>query len=303
MKKILTRLVIFCIPLAILFATIEVLVRQIPNPYSTKMTRLKQDSGSINTIILGSSHAYFGIDADSLPGKCLNLANVSQSLDYDEWVLEKYLTALPSLKNVIISVSYFSINSTLEDSVESWKRAYYVIYWRYPGYYPLKYNLEITMDPRLAVSRIIAYNITNTWRQDWSASGTGTGYSITNRSACWKDTGPTASSRHTYPYNEHIAKKNIERLVHIVQLCKTHGVKPILLMTPTYETYFKNLELQQLRAAAENYAAIARDYQVEFLDLLTDKRFTESDFFDADHLCTEGAKKLSYIQFNMATHL
>lgn len=292
------KIILFCLPLLALLATLEILVRQIPNPYKTKINGLKAEAGEVTTLVLGSSHAYFGIDPAVLPGKSLNLANVSQTLDFDEWILQKNLPALPRLRNVIIPVSYFSLNSTLKDSIEAWKRTYYIVYWNYPGIFPLDYHFEVAINPRLALSRIFNYYISRRMVQDWTEAGNGTAYTLASRAPAWKETGPDAAARHTYPPNPETVARNTASLRHLIVMCQARGIRPILVMTPTYATYYEHLDQAQLRAVEDLCRQLAQEFQISFLNHLTDPSFGENDFYDADHLCRGGARKLTAVLAN-----
>ena len=90
MKRFLKYVLMFS---AIVIATLvvgEITVRHIPNPYSTKDHYIREHGKDIETLILGSSHTFFGIVADSVGCETMNLANISQNYEYDWRVLKRY---------------------------------------------------------------------------------------------------------------------------------------------------------------------------------------------------------------------
>ena len=294
MKKLIWKTALFCCLLLLLLVPVELLVRNIPNPYSQKLSYLERNAGEIQTLVLGSSHAFFGIDTDSMPRYTLNLANVSQSLDFDEWLLGKYIDALPELKNVVVEVSYFSLAGKLSLTVEEWRRKNYRIYFNQADVFPLRYDFEVAYNFRSCLNRIVSYYILGRKPETCSPSGFGTDYVIGNRPLAWKDSGPVAAKRHTFR-NAGTEQENAAHLRQILVLCKQHSIRPILLMPPAWETYAGSLNPAQLASVVGTCEALKQEFAVPFLNLLEDKRFTEGDFFDADHLCADGARKLASI--------
>ena len=82
----------------------------------------------------------------------------------------------------------------------------------------------------------------------------------------------------------------------MICICKQKNASVILLTTPTYQTYRDNLNNKQLALTFEYCEGFADRYDnVYYLNLLSDDRFGEEDFFDADHLNEFGAAKLTGI--------
>ena len=70
----------------------------------------------------------------------------------------------------------------------------------------------------------------------------------------------------------------------------------IVLTTPSYHTYWENLDQEQLDLFVEYCEYLEKQYDnVYYLNMLADERFQPDDFFDADHLNEYGAEKLSRI--------
>ena len=98
----------------------EALLRNIPNDYQKKRAYLETNAHEIETLILGNSHSLAGLDPSYFDTKTFNAAHVSQSLNYDLAILNKYVDRPDSLKTIILSISYFSLYETLESSLETW---------------------------------------------------------------------------------------------------------------------------------------------------------------------------------------
>ena len=109
----------------------------------------------------------------------------------------------------------------------------------------------------------------------------------------------SASKRHSYIGRENRIDTNIQILKQIIEHCQKRNIKIILITTPTYKSYYNNLDTIQLAQTIKNCDLIAEKYlNCKYINLLKDKRFQEEDFHDADHLSATGAKKLSSILNN-----
>ena len=78
MKSFLLRLSLFLLPIAILAVAGEAYVRSLPNSYRLKGEWMRQNADSVEVLILGNSHAYYGIRPQDMQGVAFNLSNVSQ---------------------------------------------------------------------------------------------------------------------------------------------------------------------------------------------------------------------------------
>ena len=123
MRKFLKKILLYALPIILMSVAMELLVEQIPNSYTYKRQYMEQHAAQVQTLVLGSSYAYDGIDAAQLPN-AFNLANSSQCFEDDYHLLAKYLPAMDSLKTVILPLSY----SSLQMVSSSNRRGYYTIY-------------------------------------------------------------------------------------------------------------------------------------------------------------------------------
>ncbi|HRB69044.1 MAG TPA: hypothetical protein PLC92_02955, partial [Chitinophagales bacterium] len=78
--------------------SLELLLRDIPNDYSFKKNYLNTNSNNIEVLFLGSSHIYYGINPEYISQKSFNAAHISQSLNFDLAILEKYKDRWTNLK-------------------------------------------------------------------------------------------------------------------------------------------------------------------------------------------------------------
>lgn len=152
MTRFIKKILLYFLPIALLAIGLEIYVESIPNSYTYKRQYMEQHATSLQTLILGSSYAYDGIDAALLP-HAFNLANSSQCFEDDYRLLAKYLPQMDSLKTVILPLSY----SSLQMVSSSNRRGYYTIYMElYPRWPLSKYSFECC-NLELMAKKIVKY--------------------------------------------------------------------------------------------------------------------------------------------------
>jgi hypothetical protein len=294
MNKLCLKLFLFILPLLFVVIAAEFLLRNIPNNYAYKKEYLDKNAGQIHTFILGNSHIVYGLNPEYFKKNTFNAANVAQSFDYDLLIYKKYADKLSHLEYLILPMSYFSLFLDLEDkdSPEAWRKKNYVIY--KDGINLSTFKL-LDHRPIVGIKRIYTYYVKKQSEISCSPSGWEINVASENNTA----NGPKAAKRHTKDiYSEKtqaIFEKNLTNLNTLIELCRAHQVKVILLSTPTFETYHRNLNEEQLNLSIRTAKELTKKYDnviyVNWQDDTTN--FGMADFMDSDHLNSEGAKKLS----------
>ncbi len=293
MRAFIIKTLTFFIPLLLIAATFEILLRLIPNVYSLKKDYLDKHSDDIEILVLGSSHSFFDINPEYFSLNCFNAGNVTQTLNYDLEILKKYDNKWVNLKTVVLPVSYFSLNEKLEAGSESWRIKNYIIYFDLHTSANLKYHSEVLSNKLLInLKRIVSYYI----QRDDPVSSTALGWGISYNSKKAQDlhaTGISAAKRHTI-INSGLFRENVATLESIVAFCRIRDIQVILLTPPAYETYRDNLEKNQLTQTLKKADEIAdHNDNCLYLNMLSDTAYKAADFYDADHLNEAGARKLS----------
>ncbi|WP_457268076.1 hypothetical protein [Pedobacter sp. UYEF25] len=274
----------------------ELLLRNIPNDYSFKNNYLNAKSNTIEVLFLGSSHIYFGIDPEYITRKSFNGAHISQSLNFDLAILEKYNDRWENLKYVIIPIDYFSMYSTLEDGIENWRVKNYRIYYDISTFGNYWSGFEI-FNGKLPTNILRAKSYLFNKKSDITCNKFGFGTSYNSQDS--KDlieTGKTAAKRHTIKLenNQTIFSENIQTVKSIIEFAKNHNVKIIFITCPAYLTYSENLNPIQLDNSVNIIKQLsAKNTNTAYYNFLTDKTFIAKDFYDGDHLNEIGAKKLT----------
>jgi hypothetical protein len=133
MKRLVLAVLALAMPFGIIMAIYEIRVSQVPsNQIAAKKHLLDGQKQSINVLVLGSSHSYYGILPGTFSKPAFNLSGVSQSLYYDDALLWRSIETMPSLKLVILPISYLSLESQLDEGVERWRGYFYRYEWGIP---------------------------------------------------------------------------------------------------------------------------------------------------------------------------
>lgn len=310
MKKFLIKF-LYLLILPVLFVLIfDVWLRNQSSSYSVKFNGLIEKKDSVEVLILGNSHANYGVDPTAFEAYyAYNLANVAQKLYFDEHITEKALRkGLPALKFVFISIDYHSLHTQRQGKREIWSYygngvkfkddTYFLanlspLLW---GYTPqvalalvkkkIKNRIRYGSTPVIDFDVEAGVDITDTVKKGF------VGYSgqapsrfdvphYTARTKIFRE--PENS-----PRTEVIA--NLEKFITRLQAL---NIEPILFSPPTYTEYNAFLDTALIRRNQRDIAQICTKYHVPYWDYMTDHRFTKADFYDMDHLNKKGAHKFS----------
>ncbi|SDB48305.1 hypothetical protein SAMN03097699_1619 [Flavobacteriaceae bacterium MAR_2010_188] len=301
MKNFRNLLLIFILPILVIGITMELLLRNIPNRFQLQNDYILESGSDIETLIIGSSHTEFGINPKYLESAAFNLSNVSQPVDIDLQLLKHYQKFLPNLKTVIIRLSYTTLFERLNDSKESWRMKDYTIYQDLESD-GIAFNSEIlSVSLSQNINRIYDYYVLKIDEVKSNSLGWGT-EAVSSKSKNLDTTGEIVAKKHTIE-NEEYFEANQDSFKAIVELAQENSIEVIVITLPAYETYFKNMEENQIENTIQFGKTLAKTYpNVRYLNFLEDKRFNKSDFYDADHLNEIGARKFSRIINDSLSH-
>lgn len=300
-------IVALALPAFISLVFIEALARRCPNSYAYKHDTVTQRGEYITTLLLGGSRAYHGIDPAYIDEGAFSLANVSQPLYLDCWVLKKYHPFLPHLRTVILEVNNANIagSADMGKGMEWFRLIYYGLYMDYPTPLFSRYHFEVcnfTNAKRKAVETIHALR-GNKNHTPCSASGWGMEYGTAEKfdPISFAETARVAAQRHNHPVREHF-DFSLQKLEEIALYCNENNLRLILVTTPLSSEYRNAANPTQFDFLAEAMERMKRKYGAEYLDYANDPRFQGKDFYDGDHLSHQGAAKFSSI-FKEDAHL
>jgi len=298
MRKFIIKTLLLLLPIAFLAVSMEYLLQQIPNDYACKKKYFDKHSEKIQTLILGSSHAYFGINPVYFSKNTFNASHVSQSLDFDLAILNKYQNNLGNLDIIVLPISYFTLFGKLENGQEAWRVKNYTIYYGINAKSLSDCSELLSNKLKRNIYRLYGYYVKN--KNDITC--TELGWGTTYKSELAKDlqeTGKTAAKRHTRgdilsEKNRKIFNENLNILKSFSEFCSQRNIKLIFLTTPTYHTYRENINADQRAKMVETINNfVSKHSNFHYFNWFEDIDFIEEDFYDADHLNEIGVEKLS----------
>ena len=278
---------------------LEISLRKIPNDYQLKKEYLDKNASEINTLILGSSHTFYGLNPEYFSKKTFNAAYVSQSLDLDYKILKTYESKFKNLKTVIIPISYFSLFETLETDIEKWRMKNYVLYYDFPIKTDLNNQYEIfNSDIKSNLKKTIKHYFLNKTYITSSNLGWGTNFNSKDKK---EFKGEITAKKHTAK-NFDLFENNLKSLQNIINLCRKKNISIIFITTPTHSSYYQNLNQIQLEKTLKTIKnLVLTNSNCTHINLMYSNSYNNDDFFDADHLNEKGAKKLSLFLDNFKT--
>ena len=293
MKSYLIKISIFILPVIVIAVFLEVYIRNQPNDYSYKNTYLTTHAKDIHTLILGSSHSFYGIDPQYFTKNTFNAAHVAQSLKWDYFIFDKFQAKMINLQYVIMPISYFSMFYELEGGDADWRIKDYKIYYDAEGP-SFKYNFEVLN--RKFVPLFLKFYKSFTGEDkgiNCSTKGFGNRTELIDMNIV--TSGKTAAKIHTVE-NFDAFDGNVEILEKFISDCKEKNIKVLLVVPPAWETYKEHLNAEQMKKTVDACFDLSGKYEnVTFLSLFDDIRFNIDDFANADHLNDSGAEKISLI--------
>ncbi|NLV53944.1 MAG: hypothetical protein GXY64_11885 [Bacteroidales bacterium] len=289
MKKFLLKIFIFSLPWLILLALAEVYVESLPNIARYKHSWMLQHGDEVTTLILGHSHTLYGVRPDVLGKGTFSLAQQSQSLRYDAYLLKHY--PLKNLRKIILPFSYSSLWEDFEHQPgEKYQAMRYRIYMDCDIHPRISwYGFEIMSMPAVREKLKSLYTPA---QNGWDSLGWGNDYTLQTREKPW-DNGKIRAEKNTYK-DTSIIPLNEGFLREIFEECRKRDIKVILLNTPVSPNFRKWEDRRQVNINQQILSELLKTYpEVDYLDWEDDPRFCDEDFYDGDHLNSEGAKKLT----------
>lgn len=296
MIKFLKLVLFFSAPIIVAMICFELYLRKIPNDYAYKRKYLDTQSNQIEVLILGSSHTHYGINPYYSKFNTFNAAYVSQSLNFDLAILEKYENNWRKLKYIVVPVDYFSLYETLETGIEHWRTKNYNIYYDIAINKNYWNNFEVFGGNFSGnISRVKFHLFAPNPDINCNKLGFGTNHHSKDGKNLIQS-GKANAKTHTYDLASNVfLSKNIQTLHSIIEFSKAHNAKIIFITSPAYYTYTKNLETKQLYYTINTIKLLSsKNANTFYFNLLYDKTFLANDYYDANHLNEFGAKKLTF---------
>ena len=267
--------------------------------YRYKMELLWQYKDSANTVILGSSRAYRGVNPDEF-GKEINAVNLAVSAATilgNKTLFENYV--LPHFKKLKIVITSIDIDrgyiSGLNDN-----NIFYTAYKSYPGYvYDMNHNFwkdgypkelyQVTFDspgPQNLAKKLREH------RGFYASDGSAWGTPIVTEDSCWMDK------------KSDIYKRNLQHLTELLEICKENNIYLIAVLFPVNPKYqetgaygYAGLRRSEAAAVIKEISDLEKVYPNFVLmdeNKMGNHDYTDNMANDNSHLSTKGAQKLTH---------
>jgi len=304
-KKYVLKTTKFLIPTLIFVVLLEISLRFIPNEFSYKKKYLDKNANQIETLILGSSYTYFGVDPKFFTLKSFNAADVNRPIYFDYLIYDKYKDEFKNLKNIVIPISYSTFNSKLNEAEElsPWGSFNYYIYFGLPNKSSIRNNFEVLSMPfssvREKISLYIQKRMDNNTNYGWSTLGWGNYYDSNHKIDMEKD-----GFKEKDMFDSISFKLNTIDFFHFAENLKNRDINLCIIIPPFYKTFKVNRDIKCVNETYNVLKEVTVKYNnCFFYDFSSDIDFIEEDFFDSNHLNMNGARKLSVKLNNIITNI
>lgn len=311
MKKFIVKLIIFIsIPL-LMILSLDIFLRNQNSIYKEKYLGAIKVKDSIEVVILGNSHANYGVDPKVFDLFAYNLANISQSIYFDKRITISLMPYLKHIKYVLISVDYHSLYFSSQPNRDIWSYYGHGIKYKNNNYlladispalfgYPPKISISLLkkkiMNNIKYGNHIIDFDVEN-----------GINLNDTIEKGFLSFEGINETQHTTGFYKNRIDKANnniktsneknevLADLSDFLEILLAKNITPILYTTPTYREYNKYLDQSILNENIKDINAICRKYHIKYWNFMDSNIFEKNDFYNGDHLNKAGAFKFGKI--------
>jgi hypothetical protein len=286
MKKFITSLLWFFLPLILVIIVISITLKKSVNDKVNCVVDEKT-----TTLVLGHSQTECGIN-DSLITGVKNFSSSAEPYFYTYQKLKKIVSVNQNIKTVLISFS----NNQIDTLMNEWTYGDKYL----QNFYP-KYNFVMNSED---AGLLFKNNFTGFISSEHKSFMENLDIVLKSKYAILSDrkwgsylylkrnkidslNKTDTIKKMMAHHSENYSKINIQYLHKIVDLCKKNDIKLVLVRMPLYPTYFKTKNEILFQRIRKEYFS-----DVPFLDFHS-VSFNDDEFGDYDHLNYKGAKRFS----------
>ena len=289
MKRFLRNIAFFVMPLLIIATVLEIVAESLPNSYTYKREYMEQHAGQIQTLFLGSSNAYDGLNPNVVP-HAFNLANSSQTIEDDYRLLSRYIDSMDSLQTVVLGLGYHSLALTTHAN----RRMYYTIYMDiYPRWPLSEYSFEV-FNLELLLKKITKYTVSqDILRCDSLGQQAGhTREALELGTEFWNRdiAGMVANDQMNVGRQWSIINANYRLICQMVEMCNARGVTSVIVLMPVMEEYKKRLPVEQVTLMNDVLQSL--DSFAVCIDA-SDWEIPEDGWYNSTHLTKEVSEEFT----------
>lgn len=291
-KKFFIRVMVYLAPVLLLMLGMEILQRELPNDYTYKKQQLESQLGEIETLILGTSHTYMGINPSLFEAPAFNLAATAQTLYFDRFLFEKYHREMPQLKRLILPVSYSSLGSESYLNPGDFNKSYHYSFFYGSDAFikklaPRRFSIVSLFTVKRSVDRSMAYFLEEDDLVECDQKGW---YAGDEQPKPLQKNGETTGQLHDVYYSEDLVSVNTDHVKAILEACKEANIEVYLVSMPMYKSYMETVKPERYEAMLKTIEELQDLYPISYFNHTYDKDFGEQDFFDSNHLNEQGAE-------------
>jgi hypothetical protein len=255
-------------------------------------------AADIEVLILGNSHAAYGLDPRGFSLDAFNAASVNQSLYFDKRITMKYIDELSKLKYVLISIDFHSLYYSNEGARTVWSYYGYGINYkdslpaatRYSRLYGYSAKLAFeflrrSLDPKYKQIRSVDADYDLDLDHPYTQGYVG------------KMGGPYLAendNRQRADFFNDIVRSSKERgsilldLEGLIDTLKQRNITPILITLPCFGPFEELLDKKVLEQNSNDIRDICDRWKVPYWDYFR-MALDSNCFYNADHLNEKGA--------------
>lgn len=308
MIKFLKNIAIFLVLPIIFLVFSDTYLWNKSSSYKEKYNGAIADRQKIEILILGNSHANYGVDPESFESYAFNIANVNQSFYYDKRITLKLIDSLENLKYVFISTDYHSLTLSSQGLRDFWSYQANGIEYKsnnfmlerisptlfgYPPKVLFSYIKRDIVDIVIYKGEAVNFpvqngvNLLDTLKQGYIGY-TGSELGSFNKSKYFIKA--NIFNDKVFKKQDSIADVRLDLENFILEL-KERKIQPILFTTPTFIEYNSYLDSSLLNQIFHIYNDIAKVHNIPFWNFMNSELFGKDCFYDGDHLNKRGARK------------
>jgi len=304
--KLLSRSVLLAAPFAVFLVAFEWRFSRLnPSHYSAKRHLLEAEAPRTEVLVMGPSYAFVGVDPAALGRPAFNLAANSQSLYYDQLLIQKYRPALKSLKVVVLTISPMSLDYELDEGPEQWRCYYYKYFYDLPhrnwhmSYSARNFSGWFLCGSEMSRVSVLRGTCSNALKDydpwgGWTNRPRGEALRLPSTKDLQRTADSAVKRQLAYMRPENRIS-NLSRLEFLVNDLRRDGVQVLLVSLPVTRFYRDRLPAETYRKMQEALADFTSKHHVTYHNHLFDEHFDDSDFQDGDHLNSGGAAKYSQL--------
>lgn len=299
MKRFLQKIVLFTTILLFILFIVEYRLHTVNSAFGKKWEFITKNKEDIAILVLGTSHSQDGINPQYFDALTANMAFGGQDLRLDSLLLKRYINDLPSLKYVVLELSYHTLEQRTDEKYH--RNALYLRYHGidnfgdYLSFDIRKYSIFFSA-PQLYAKYLLPSN---------SVKYDEYGFHEKLRKAdrfekrdfdtlkIHAARNDKFVNRHNYNDLEKYQKSTLT-FQKMIDLCIENNVTPVISIPPVYKTYYdKMIPEKKTRRDAFLNDLLKKHPNIILLDYEKSSLFTVQDFRNEDHLNIFGAKKLT----------